>query len=120
MPATGKVLAFPIGAVGSSRPPRDFIQLRDILPAGPEPSRHAGLRPSGYAGNLRVALYHGGSVAIVSPAGRLLRLLDVPSEHHTNLAISPDGGSRYITAVDDDARSTHRGQIVRMANPLAP
>jgi gluconolactonase len=44
----------------------------------------------------------------------------VPSQHHTNLAISPAGESLYVTAVDDDAQSTYRGQIVRMPNPLAP
>ena len=116
---TGKVLAFPIEADGSLGPARDFIRLRDILPAG----RNGAVTPDSLRvdthGNVFVALYHGGGVAIVSPAGRLLTLLDVPSEHHTNLAISPDGRSLYITAVDDDAQSTYRGQIVRMANPLA-
>jgi gluconolactonase len=117
---TGKVLAFPIEADGSLGPVRDLIRLRDILPAG----RSGSVTPDSLRvdthGNVLVALYHGGGVAIVSPAGRLLTLLDVPSEHHTNLAISPDGGSLYVTAVDDDAQSTYRGQIVRIANPLAP
>jgi gluconolactonase len=117
---TGKVLAFPIEADGSLGLPRDFIRLRDVLPAG----RSGTVTPDSLRvdthGNVFVALYHGGGVAIVSPAGRLLTLLDVPFEHHTNLAISPDGGSLYITAVDDDAQSTYRGQIVRMTNPLAP
>ncbi len=65
-------------------------------------------------------LFPEGGVAILSPAGRLLKLVDVPSQHHTNLAISPDGRSLYVTAVDDDARSTDRGRIIRIANPLAP
>ncbi len=116
---TGKVLAFPIEADGSLGLPHDFIRLRDVLPTG----RSGAVTPDSLRvdthGNVFVALYHGGGVAIVSPAGRLLTVLDVPSEHHTNLAISPDGGSLYITAVDDDAQSTYRGQIVRMANPLA-
>ncbi len=117
---TGKILAFAIEADGSLRPARDFIRLRDILPAG----RSGAVTPDSLRvdvhGNVFVALYHGGGVAIVSPAGRLLTLLDVPSEHHTNLAISPDGKSLYITAVDDDPQTTYRGQIVRMANPLVP
>lgn len=117
---TGKVLAFPIEADASLGPARDLIRLRDIPPAG----RSGAVTPDSLRvdthGNVFVALYHGGGVAIASPAGRLLTLLDVPSEHHTNLAISPDGGSLYIAAVDDDAQSTYRGQIVRMANPLAP
>jgi gluconolactonase len=117
---TGRLLAFPIEADGSLGPERDLIRLRDVLPAG----RNGVVTPDSLRvdthGNVFVALYHGGGVAIVSPAGRLLTLLDVPSEHHTNLAISPDGVSLYITAVDDDAQSTYRGQIVRMTNPLAP
>jgi gluconolactonase len=117
---TGKVLAFPIRADGSLGPERDLIRLRDILPAG----RGGAVTPDSLRvdphGNVFVALYNGGGVAIVSPTGRLVTLLDVPSQHHTNLAISPEGESLYITGVDDDARSTYRGQIVRMDNPLAP
>jgi gluconolactonase len=117
---TGKVLAFPIEADGSLGPARDLIRLRDILTAG----RDGDVTPDSLRvdthGNLFVALYKGGGVAIVSPAGRLITLLDVPSAHHTNLAISPGGASLYITAVDDDGASSYRGQIVRMANPLAP
>ena len=117
---TGKVLAFPIEADASLGPARDLIRLRDILPAGRSgPVTPDSLRVDTH-GNVFVALYHGGGVAIVSPTGRLIRVLDVPSEHHTNLAISPDGKSLYITAVDDDAQSTYRGQIVRMANPIVP
>jgi gluconolactonase len=117
---TGKVLAFPIKADGSLGPAHDLIRLRDVLPA----SESGAVTPDSLRvdrhGNVFVALYNGGGVAIVSPAGRLLALLNVPSEHHTNLAISPGGESLYITAIDDDAQSTYRGQIVRMANPLAP
>ena len=117
---TGKVLAFPIRANGSLGAARDLIRLRDVLPIGrSDDATPDSLRVDTH-GNVFVALYKGGGVAIVSPDGQLLTLLDVPSQHHTNLAISPDGESLYITAVDDDVRSTYRGQIVRMANPLAP
>jgi gluconolactonase len=116
---TGKVLAFAIKADGSLGAARDFIRLRDVMTA----ERNRTATPDSLRvdtnGNLFVALYDGGGVAIVSPAGALIRLLDVPAAHHTNLAISPDGRSLYVTAVDDDPRSTYRGRIVRMANPLA-
>jgi gluconolactonase len=117
---TGKVLAFPIEADGSLGPARDFIRLRDILTGGQDGAVTPDSLRVDTHGNLFVALYKGGGVAIVSPAGRLITLLDVPSAHHTNLAISPGGESLYITAVDDDGASSYRGQIVRMANPLAP
>jgi gluconolactonase len=117
---TGKILAFQIKADGSLGPVRNLIRLRDALPAGVgEAVTPDSLRVDA-RGHIFVALYAGGGVAIVSPAGQLLTLLDVPSQHHTNLAISLDGASLYITAIDDDARSTYRGQIVRMANPFAP
>jgi gluconolactonase len=117
---TGKVLALAIRADGSLGPPQDFIRLRDVVPAG----RSAAAKPDSLRvdrhSNLFVALYDGGGVAIVSPAGRLLTVVDVPAAHHTNLAITPDKKWLYVTAVDDDPRTTYRGYIVRVANPLAP
>jgi gluconolactonase len=74
----------------------------------------------GFLGPVRDLIRLRDVLPIVSPGGRVLKLLHVPSQHHTNLAISPDEESLYVTAVDDDARSAYRGQIVRMANPLAP
>ncbi|MBV9828840.1 MAG: SMP-30/gluconolactonase/LRE family protein [Alphaproteobacteria bacterium] len=117
---TGKVLAVAIRADGSLGAPQDFIRLRDAVAAG----RSGAAKPDSLRvdrhGNLFVALYEGGGVAIVSPAGRLLTVVDVPAAHHTNLAISPDEKWLYVTAVDDDPRSTYRGYIVRVVNPLAP
>jgi gluconolactonase len=117
---TGKILAFAIRADGSLGTARDFIRLRDVVRA----DHHGAATPDSLRvdtrGNLFVALYDGGGVAIVSPKGALIRLVDVPSSHHTNLAISPDGKSLYVTAVDDDSRSTYRGRIVRVPDPLAP
>jgi gluconolactonase len=115
---TGKVLAFAIKAGGSLGAARDFVRLRDVVPANRTVTPDS-LRVDVH-GNLLVALYDGGGIAIVSPAGALLTLVDVPSAHHTNLAVSPDGKSLYVTAVDDDPRSTYRGYIVRMTNPIAP
>jgi gluconolactonase len=116
---TGKVLAFAIKADGSLGAARDFIRLRDVVAAG----RNGAATPDSLRvdahGNLFVALYDGGGVAILSPSGALITVVDVPSAHHTNLAISPDGKSLYVTAVDDGPQSTYRGQIVRIANPLA-
>ncbi len=38
--------------------------------------------------------------AVISPDGKLLKHIDLPDPHHTSLAISPDGRSIYITALD--------------------
>ena len=77
-------------------PARDFIRLCDILSAGQDGGLTLDSLWVDTNGNLFVALYKGGGVAIVSPTERL------------------------ITAVDDDGASGYRGQIVRMADPLAP
>jgi gluconolactonase len=110
---TGRILAFSIAADGSFGPRRDFIQLRDAIPSATPDS----LRVDKH-GNLFVALYDGGGVAIVSPAAKLLAVVKAPAEHLTNLAISPDGNSLYVTAVDDDPVAGYRGRIVRLPNPV--
>jgi gluconolactonase len=117
---TGKVLAFPINADRSLGPVRDLIRLREVIQAGQNGAATPDSLRVDALGNVFLALYRGGGVAIVSPKGALLAQVDVPAAHHTNLAISPDGKSLYVTAVDDDPVSTYRGQIVRVANPLAP
>jgi gluconolactonase len=116
---TGKVLAFAIKAGGSLGTARDLIRLRDIVTPGPGGNATPDSLRVDARGNVFVALYQGGGVAIVSPAGALIGLVDVPAAHHTNLAISPDGKSLYVTAVDDDPRTTYRGEIVELANPFA-
>jgi gluconolactonase len=117
---TGKVLAFAIAADGSLGPARDFIRLRDVVPANQTGAATPDSLRVDARGNVFVALYKGGGVAIASPTGKLVAVVDAPSAHHTNLAISPDQKSLYVTAVDDDPQSTYRGQIVRLPNPLAP
>lgn len=112
---TGRILAFSIAADGSLGSRRDFIQLRDVIPGAKPDSLRVDKR-----GNLFIALYDGGGVAIVSPAGRLMSVLNAPAEHHTNLAISPDGTGLYVAAVNDDPTITYQGQIVRLPNPVAP
>ena len=97
---------------------RVLIALRDVLPAtAGGPVTPDSLRVDRH-GNVLAALYNGGGVAIMSPAGKLLRLLDVPAAHHTNLAMSPGGASLFVTAVDDDPQLTYHGKIVWIANPI--
>jgi len=110
---TGRILAFSIAADGSLGSQRDFIQLRDAIPDAKPDS----LRVDKH-GNLFIALYNGGGVAIVSPAAQLLTVVNAPAEHHTSLAISPDDNSLYITAVNDDPVAGYRGRIVRLSNPM--
>ncbi len=114
----GRLLAFPIRPDGSLGAQRVLVTLSDILADG----AHRTYSPDGLRrdrrGNLFVGLYRGGGIAVLSPEARLLAQIDLPGEHHANLALSPDGRSIVATAVDDGPGGSYRGQLLRLANPL--
>ncbi len=70
-------------------------------------------------GNLFIALYNGGGFAVIGPNGNLIKRVELPGQHHSNLAITPDGQFIYATAIDDKADGSFRGQLLRVENPLA-
>ena len=57
---------------------------------------------------------------MISAQGRLVREVDLPRAHHTNLAISPDGRNVFLTSIDDDAAGGYRGELIEVPNPVAP
>jgi gluconolactonase len=71
-------------------------------------------------GNLFVALYRGRGFAVIAPDSHLIRQVDLPAAHHTNLAISPDRRFVVATAVEDGPGGSYRGELVRVANPVEP
>jgi gluconolactonase len=56
-------------------------------------------------------------IAVIAPDARLIAQLDLPAQHHTNLAISPDGAGVVVTGVDDIPGGGYRGALYRVANP---
>jgi gluconolactonase len=110
-----RILRFTIGANGRLGDRRTFVNLSDILtggaPDGVRIDRH---------GNLFVALYRGRGFAVIAPDSHLIRQVDLPAAHHTNLAISPDGRFVVATAVEDGPGGGYRGELVRVANPVEP
>lgn len=112
--AAGRILAFSVAPDGLLGSRRDFIRLRDAIPDAKPDS----LKVDGH-GNLVIALYDGGGLAVVSPAGTLTSVLRVSADHHTNVAISPDGASLYVAAIDGDPTITFPGKIVQVPNLIA-
>jgi gluconolactonase len=112
-----RLLSFTIADNGSLSEQREFVRLADIL----TDAKQKVLRPDSMRidknGNLFVALYDGGGFVVIRPDGTLIRHVDLPAPHHTNLAISPDGKWVFITAVYDSPTG-YRGELYRVANPL--
>jgi gluconolactonase len=110
-----RILRFAIGANGRLGDRRTFVDLGDIVTGGAPD----GVRVDGH-GNLFVALYRGRGFAVIGPDSHLIRQVDLPAAHHTNLAISPDGRLVVATAVEDGPGGGYRGELVRVANPVEP
>ena len=96
---------------------RTFVDLDAVVP-------HQGRRGvvpdsirSDRDGNVFVALYEGGGIAVFRPNGTLLGTVSVPFAHHTSLAIAPDRASLIATAVDDLPGGGYRGALYRVGNP---
>ncbi len=118
-PAAGRILALSIAPDGSLGPRRDFIRLRDTIPdAKPDSFKIDG------HGEICSSLSMtqegtGNSIACRKAHQRLCGNLagDFPP---TNVAISPDGASLYVAAIDDDPAITSSRKIVQWPNPIAP
>ncbi|MGD0445580.1 MAG: SMP-30/gluconolactonase/LRE family protein [Edaphobacter sp.] len=112
-----RLLVYTIASDGTLGPQREFSKLDALLADG----RHKAFTPGSVRidshGNLFIALFDGGGLAVISPDGKLLKRVDLPDQHHTSLAISPDGRSIYITALD---ANQDQGLIYRLPNPMLP
>jgi gluconolactonase len=71
-------------------------------------------------GNVFVAQYDGGGFVVFSRDGQLQKTVRLPGEHHSNLAISPDGRSVFVTAVQDGPGGTQGGALLQVPNPARP
>ncbi len=106
-----RILRFRIDAHGRLSDRQTFVNLGDILtggaPDGVRIDRH---------GNLFAALYRGQGFAVIGPDGNLIKQVNLPAAHHTNLAISPDGRSVAATAGEDGPGGGYRGELGRVGN----
>jgi sugar lactone lactonase YvrE len=111
-----RILGFDIAHDGTLSNRRLFARMTDLLPGPAQPSIWLG--PDGMKvdaqGNIYVAHYMGGQVVKMSGAGELLRSFDVPGIAVTNMAFHPDGGSIYVTAVQDMTGPPYHGSIWKL------
>jgi gluconolactonase len=113
-----RLLTYDIGPGGSLSHRAVFADLAGILSNG----RQGRFTPDGIRvdrhGRLFVALYDGGGFAILSPGGKLETMARLPAAHHSNLAISPDGKSVVVTAIEDTPDGAGRGWLLTVPNPV--
>ncbi|MDB5632885.1 MAG: hypothetical protein JWR49_1740 [Tardiphaga sp.] len=113
-----RVVTFEIGAAGELSGEAELVDLAAVLADGP----HSVVTPDGLrldkSGRLFVGLYEGGGFAVLTPDGKLIKKVELRG-HHANLAIAPDGKSIFVTAADDMADGSYRGELLKVANPLA-
>jgi gluconolactonase len=108
-----RILSYQISKQGMLHDPRVFVQLDSLAPSS-SVGRHT---PDGIRtepdGMLYVALFNGGGYWVLDKNGKLLKIIDVPGEHHSNLAVSSAERIVYVTSI-----SSSRGRIYEL--PLPP
>lgn len=107
-----RVITFAVAADGSLSDRRLFVRLGDLDEPGGYPD---GIK-LGPDGNLYIGLYSAGRILVVSPAGELVRKIEVPSAAAPNLAFSTDGATLYVMGVDDQANPPYKGKVYAIAN----
>ena len=105
-----RVIRFAVGEDGTLSDRRLFVRLNEINPAAAPGAYPEGIKRDG-AGNLYIGQLTAGQVLVVSPEGKLLRTIEVPSGAAPNLALSPQEDAAYIAAVDDVSAAPWPGKV---------
>ncbi|MCI1838644.1 MAG: SMP-30/gluconolactonase/LRE family protein [Achromobacter ruhlandii] len=107
---TDSILQYQTAGDGTLTHPRVFARLDALAPPSSK-GRHTpdGVR-IGPDGLMYVALYNGGGYWVLDRTGALLRVRDIPGEHHSNLAVATELPDIYVTAL-----SGSTGRIYRLA-----
>ena len=116
-----RLLQFKIGPGGTLSDRRVFVNLDDLV------NHAAPIWPDGVKVSSTGDVYIGesprdlhqpllGKIFVLSPQGKLLRSLTLPSPKVPNLAFSPDEKTLYVTALDQIDRSPYRGKVYSIPN----
>ena len=107
-----RVISFAISEDGTLSDRRLFVRIGEIdATAGPT-AYPDGLK-MGPDGNFYVGFLSHGRILVVSPDGKFVRAIEVPSVA-PNLAFSPDGTEIFVMAVEDVANAPYPGKVYRM------
>jgi gluconolactonase len=116
-----RLLRFRVDGAGHPSDRRTFLNMDDL-------THHVGhIYPDGVKIDSHGLLYVGqnpkgpnaplaGTIFVLSPEGKLLRSIKLPSPGVPNLTFSPDERTLYVTAVDQLDKSPYHGKVYSVAN----
>jgi len=112
----GRILSFPINTDGTLGPRTVWARLRDLAPPTPDEDAYNG--PDGLKlgpdGNYYIAQNGSGRVLVVDEAGKLVRIVTVPTRYVTNVNFGANGADTlYITGVFDQFKAPYAGAVYR-------
>jgi sugar lactone lactonase YvrE len=106
----GRVISFTVAEDGTLSDRRLFVRVGMV-----DPESGAGAYPDGLEfgpdGNLYIGQYSKGRIVAVDEEGDFVKALEVPSTTAPNLTFSEDGGTMYVTAVDDTNEAPYWGKV---------
>jgi gluconolactonase len=109
-----RVVQFTVHDDGKLSDRRLWVRLADLLDG------KSGHYPDGIKrdskGNYYIGQYSQGQIVVVSPEGKLLGTIDVPSAAAPNLTFSPDDQFLYVAAVDDKSSAPYWGKVYKVPN----
>ena len=116
-----RIIQFKVADDGSLSDRRLFFRYADI---GMTHEGAAQPYPDGMkldkAGNFFVGHFSAPQILVLSPEGKVLGEIQVPSSATPNLALSADESTVYVMAVADTANAPYLGAVWAAKNPLKP
>lgn len=111
----GRVIQFTVGPDGALSQRRLFVRVGQVDPDSGAYAYPDGLKMDS-KGNLFIGQYSKGRIVVVSPEGKLVKTIDVPSTTAPNLNFGPDEKVIYVMAVDDVNNSPYYGKVYEVPN----
>jgi gluconolactonase len=111
----GRVIQFAVGENGNLSDRRLFVRVAAVDPTSGMSAYPDGLKVDS-AGNLYIGQYSMGRIVVVTPDGKLLKTIEVPSTTAPNLTFNADESKIFVMAVDDVKNAPYMGKVYKVPN----
>jgi gluconolactonase len=104
-----------VGENGNLSDRRLFVRVAAVDPTSGMSAYPDGLKVDS-AGNLYIGQYSMGRIVVVTPDGKLLKTIEVPSTTAPNLTFNADESKIFVMAVDDVNNAPYMGKVYKVPN----